>query len=239
MYYEGKFRDFMVGWLALQLDESADNRGEAEALMDAVVYAENDAAALAGVEEALGDWAAQTLWGLSQRWYDASVEMVRDTIEALRGSVQERLDDPAAFYLCFLVPFRYSFVPADFQEICWLFRVVYTTAAETALAPMGWRPYVVVEPSYEGESDIVLLAYPQEDAYARVFVLQDLYKAWHLRFASLEELARELLMLRQTIEKNAIMAILRYHLSQTLSELVGEGWDFEQAQGLLQAPRPP
>ena len=239
MYYEGKFRDFMVGWLALQLEKAADRGGEVRTLMDAVVYAENDAAALAGVEETLGDWAARTLWGLSQRWYNTTIEMVRDTIEALRGSVQERLDDPAAFYLCFLVPFRYSFVPADFQEICWLFRVFYTTAAETALAPMGWRPYVVVEPSYEGESDIVLLAYPQEDAYAKVFVLQDLYKAWHLRFTGLEELARELLMLRRVIEQNAIRAILNYRLSQTLSELAGEGWDFAETQGLLPACRPP
>jgi hypothetical protein len=237
MTYEGKFRDFMVGWLALQPEGPGDSRGKVKALMDAVVYAENDAAALAGVDEALGDWAARTLWGLSQRWYDTRVEMVRDTIEALRGSVQERLDDAAAFYLCFLVPFRYSLVPADFQEICWLFRVFYTTVAETVLGPMGWTPYVVVEPSYEGESDIVLLAYPQEEAYARVFVLQDLVKVWHLRFTGLEQLARELLILRQTIEKNATKAILLYRLAERLSELAGESRDFEQA--LLRACRPP
>ena len=116
-----------------------------------------------------------------------------------------------------------------------MFRVLYGAVAETVLAPMGWTAYVVVEPSAEGPSDILLLAHPRHDSQAKVFVLHDLYKVWHLRFASLEELAWELLMLRRTIEKNAIKAILHYRLTQTLSELLGESRDFDQAQALLQA----
>jgi hypothetical protein len=240
MYYEGKFRDFMAGWLALQLEESAVSSKEVEALYyDAVVFAENDAAAQAGVEEALGDWAARMLWCLSERWYDTTVEMAKGIIEALRESAQEYLGDPEEFYLFFLNPCKHRFVPADFPEICWMFRVLYSVAAETVLAPLGWKAYVVVEPSAEGASDIILLAHPKEESHAKVFVLHDLYKAWHLRFASLQELAEELLMLRQAIERCATEAILKYRLAKTVTEVLGEGWDFNQAEALFQAYRPP
>jgi hypothetical protein len=245
MYYEGKFRDFMAGWLALQLEGSAASRREVEALYyDAVVYADNDGAAFTEVEAVLGKWAARMLWNLSERCYDPSVEMARGIIEALRESVQEYSSDPTEFYLFFLNPFKDGCVPAGFEEaverkICWMFRVFYSTAGEMVLAPKGWEPYVVVEPSYEGASDVILLAHPKEETYDKVFVLQDWYKAWHLRFASLRELAEELLNLRQAIERCATEAILRYRLAKTVTEVLGEGWDFNQAEALFQAYRPP
>ena len=225
MTYPGKFRDFMVGWLALQLEELAVSSQEVEALYYSVVYAENDSMALAEVTQALGDWAARMLWVLSQRWYDTDVEMARGLIEAVRDYVQEYMGDSAEFYHFFLNPLTYSLVPADFREICWMLRVLYTTAGEAVLAPLGWKPYVAVEPSYEGESDIILLAYPEQDVDAKVFVLQDSYKAWHLRFASLQELAWELLALHQAIEKSATRAITRYRLTNMVIELPGQSAD--------------
>jgi hypothetical protein len=179
------------------------------------------------------------LWGLSERWYDTTVEMAKSIIQALRESIQDRARDPAEFYLFFLNPCKHRFVPADFPEICWMFRVLYSAAAETVLAPVGWKAYVVVEPSAEGASDIILLAHPQEDSHAKVFVLHDLCKVWHLRFASLRELAEELLILRQTIERCANEAILYYHLAKTVNEVLGEAWVVDQAKALFQAHRPP
>ncbi|MFQ5812040.1 MAG: hypothetical protein ACE5I2_02430 [Anaerolineae bacterium] len=227
MYYEGKFRDFMVGWLSLQLEEPGVDRDEIEALYEAVVYTEDDEMAFAAVERILGDWAARMLWGLSERWYDTTVEMARDLIEALRECVQEGLGDTTEFYLFFLNPFEDGCVPAGFgemveQQICWMFRAFYHTIGEMVLAPKGWEPYVVVEPSCEDASNIVVLAHPKEDFNSKVFVFQNWYGAWRLRFASLTELAEELLVLCQAIEQCATEAILHYNLAKTVTEVMSE-----------------
>ena len=152
MDYEGKFRDFMVGWLARQLKEPDTNREEIENLYEEVVDAENDGLALARVETALGKEPAQKLWDLSQQWHDPTVEQARQMIEALRGQVQGNFRDPAEFYLYFLNPFEEGCVPAGFEdrleeEIRWMFQVFYSAVGEAVLAPKGWEPDVVVEPS--------------------------------------------------------------------------------------------
>ena len=88
------------------------------------------------------------------------------------------------------------------QEICWMFRVFYSAASEVVLAPKGWEPDVVVEPSYEDSSNINVLAHPQADYFSKVFVCQNWHKAWHLHFDSLPELAEELLRQRRAIEQS-------------------------------------
>jgi hypothetical protein len=78
------------------------------------------------------------------------------------------------------------------QEICWMFRTFYETAGTVALADSGWTPSVVVEPSWEDASTIVVLAQSEEAPYHQVFLLQQWYKAWHFQFTTLEELAETL-----------------------------------------------
>ena len=227
MYYGGKCLDFMVEWLALQIEETEDNRDEVEALYEAVVHTASDGAACAGVERILGDWAARMLWGLSERWYDTTVEMARGLIEALRARVQESLGDTTEFYLFFLNPFEAGCVPAGFgemaeQQICWMLRVFYHTLGGTVLAPKGWEPYVVVEPSCEDASNIVVLAHPIEDFNRKVFVLQDWYEAGRLRFASLAQLAEELLTLHQAMEECVTEAVLCNGSASTVTGGMGE-----------------
>jgi hypothetical protein len=175
----------------------------------------------------LGDWAARTLRSMSERWYNTTVEMARDIIEALRELVWKDWGDPTEFYLFFLNPFKEGCVPAGYEEaveqtICWMFRVFYGTVGETVLSPKGWEPDVIVEPSYEDASNIILLAHPKGESYPKVFVLQDWYKAWHLQFDTLEELAEELLILRKALGRNATEAILHHRLALRATEVLGK-----------------
>lgn len=224
-YYEGKFRDFMVGWLALQLGNSEFNE-EVEALYYEVVDAENDSVAFAETIKVLGE-GAQMLWDLSQGWYDTTVEMAREMINELCESSIEDFGDASKFYLYFLNPFKEGCVPDGFEdnlerEICWMFRVFYESAAAGMLDAKGWEPYVIVEPSYESSSEIIVLAHPKEDSENKVFILQHWYKAWHLQFANLGELARELLILSESIKQCATKAILGYRLAETVTQIMGE-----------------
>jgi|GEM_PF-6762105 len=211
MDYEGKFRDFIVGWLANQVKEPDANREDLENLYDEVVDAENDRGALSRVEMALGKETAQKLRALSQQWHDPTVDQARPMIEALRERVQEETRDHTQFYLFFLNPFEDGCVPSGFedrleQEICWMFRVFYGTVSAVVLAAKGWEPEVIVEPSYEDTSNIIILAHPQAEFFSKVFVHQSWHKAWHLHFDSLPELAGELLRQHQAIEQTLTKA---------------------------------
>lgn len=222
-YYEGKFRDFMVGWLVLQLGRSELNE-EVEALYYEVVDAENDRAAFTETIKVLGE-GAQMLWDLSQGWYDTTVEMAREMIIELRERSIEDFGDASKFYLYFLNPFKEGCVPDGFEdnlerEICWMFRVFYESAAGGVLDAKGWEPYVIVEPSYENSSEI--LAHSKEDSESKVFILQHWYKAWHLQFANLAELAEELLILSENIKRCAAKAILGFRLAKTVTQIMGE-----------------
>jgi hypothetical protein len=242
MDYEGKFRDFMVGWLADRRKEPGINQEEVEALYDAVVEVVKDRAALLEVQGVLGHETAQKLWELSEAWHDPVVEKAGEMIAALREQVQADTRDHTQFYLFFLNPFEEGCVPSGFedrleQEICWMFRVFYSAVGEAVLAPHGWQPDVVVEPSYEDSSNITVLAHPREDYFSKVFVYQSWYKAWHLHFDSLAELAEELLRLRKAIEPAAPKAIQGYHLTQAAAEVKGAGGPTEnlaQSQALME-----
>lgn len=224
--YEGKFRDFLVGWLALQLNEPGINAKEIEDLYDAVVYAENDLLALAEVEKTLGE-DARMLWSLSEGWYDITVEIARAMIDELRQRSIEDFGDLTKFYLYFLNPFKEGCVPDGFEdnlerEICWMFRVFYESAGGGELDAKGWEPYVIVEPSYENSSAIIVLAHSKEDSENKVFILQHWYKAWHLQFANLAELAKELLILSEGIKQCAAKSILGYRLAKAVTQIMGE-----------------
>jgi hypothetical protein len=223
--YEGKFRDFMVGWLSLQLRKSELNE-EVEALYYAVVDAENDRAAFTETAKVLGE-GARMLWDLSRGWYDTTVEMAREMINELRERSIRDFGDVTKFYLYFLNPFKEGCVPGGFEdnlerEICWMFRVFYESAGGATLDPKGWEPYVIVEPSYEDASEIIVLAYPKADPENKVFILQRWYKAWNLRFDNLAELAEELLILREVIGHCANKAILGYRLAQAVAGVMSE-----------------
>ncbi|MCB0172892.1 MAG: hypothetical protein KDJ97_20340 [Anaerolineae bacterium] len=227
MTYDGKFRDFMVGWIAAQLNEPGRNRAALENLYEEVVDAENDARALLRVGQILGQEMAQRLWGLSEQWHDPTVEQARPMIEVLRQQVQEEEQDQTQFYRFFLNPFEDNCVPRGFEDsleqtICWMFRLFYRAVGEAVLAPLGWEASVVVEPYHEDASTIVILAHPQADSMSKVFVNQIGYKVWRLRFDRLSELAEELLRQRQAIERAAHQAIGGYHLAQTAIEVMGE-----------------
>lgn len=204
MNYDGKFRDFMAGWLALQSQVPGTDRSEVIALYHIIICAVSDTEALAEVQTVLGLWGAQLLWRLSQCWHEATVALAQDMIGDLRDWVEAETEDPAVFYLFFLNPFKEGCVPEGYEdqlerEIIWMFRVFYETAGAAALDPKGWAPYVVIEPSYQDASNIIVLAHPRADPYAKRFVLQQWYKAWHFQFNNLTELAEELLLLRQVI----------------------------------------
>lgn len=225
MHYGEKFRfrDFMVGWLVLQRDEPDVNNAEIEALYNAIVCAEDDQGAYTEVEKALSDWAARMLWGLSERWDDPTIALAEDLIEALRNRVSEDFEDPTIFYLFFLNPFKTGRVPDSFEEtieqtISWLFWVLYSAVADTVLIPYGWESYVVVEPSYEDVSNIIILAHPKQALADKVFILQNWYDAWNLRFESLTDLAEELLRLRQAIEQSTAKTLMEYGLVGMLTE---------------------
>ena len=225
MDYEGKFRDFMVGWLAQQVEQPQTQREEIEALYHAVVEADSDREAMAEIRQALGAETAQQLGNLSDQWRDPAVEQAQAMLQALRQAVREDSRDASEFYLFFLNPFEKGCVPDGFedrleQEICWMFRSLYRVAGEAALAPKGWEPYVVVEPSYEDASNIIVLAYPREEFESKVFLCQHWYKAWNVRFASLPELAQQLLHLRHIIEQAETLPILGHHLTRMLTELI-------------------
>jgi hypothetical protein len=204
MNYEGKFRDFMVGWLAQQPGKPAAHRSEVMSLYEAIADAATDAQAFEAVAAVLEPWGARWLWHLSHCWDDSTVALARELIETLRQQVQADTGDVSNFYLFFLNPFKEGCVPDGFEdnlerEICWMFRVFYETAGAAALEAKGWVPYVVIEPSWEDASNIIVLAHPQGDSFAKEFVLQHWYKAWHLQFNNLTELAEELLLVRQAI----------------------------------------
>lgn len=204
MNYDGKFRDFLVGWLALQPQVPGTGRSEVIALYEAIIFAESDEEALAEIKTALGPWGAQLLWRLSQSWDDTTVALAREMIDDLRDWVEAETEEPATFYLFFLNPFKEGCVPEGFEdhlerEICWMFRKFYEIAGTAALEAKGWAPYVVIEPSHQEASNIIVLAHPRAEPYAKQFVLQHWYKAWLLQFSNLTELAQELLLLRQVI----------------------------------------
>lgn len=228
MDYEGKFRDFMVGWLGQQLKQPETKREEVFDLYSVIVDAANDEQALAEVKDALGPETAQTVWDLSRQWHDPTVEQAKPVIETLRERVRDETQDHAQFYLFFLNPFEEGCVPSGFedrleQEIRWMFRVFYHTVGEAVLGSKGWVPDVVVEPSYEDASNIIVLAHPQENIFRKVFVCQKWHKAWHLHFDSLSELAEELVRQRQVIEHAATVPILGYYMTEMLTELIDQG----------------
>lgn len=238
MDYEGKFRDFMVGWLAQQAAQPETRREDMEALYQTMVEAESDREAVAEIRQALGAESAQNLWRTCEQWHDPAVEQAQPMLHSLRTAVQEDGREPGEFYLFFLNPFEDGCVPVCFADrleyqICWMFRVFYHIAAEAVLAPKGWLPDVVVEPAYENASNIIVLAYWQENVFSQVLVYQRWHKAWHLHFDSLPALAEELLRQRQAIEQRATLPILGYHLTQMLVELIDQmvqkpqGWGKE------------
>ena len=104
----------------------------------------------------------------------------------------------------------------------WMFRALYTAAGTDVLASYGWEVDVVVEPSYEDASYIVVLAHPQGEPDHRAFLFDQWYKAWHIRFANLHELAQELLTLRQMIEQSVREAIAGYRVIKTIREVMGQ-----------------
>lgn len=225
MDYDGKFRDFMVGWLAQQLESAETNRQAIETLYQAVIEAGSDMGARDEVRQVLGNETAHQVWNLSRQWHDPTVEQAGTMIAALRQRVWAETGDQTRFYLFFLNPFEEGCVPAGFEDrlepnICWMFRAFYHTVEEAVLAAKGWVPDVIVEPSYEDASDIIVLAHPRENSSNQVFVYQNWTKAWHLHFASLPELAEELLRQRQAVEQRATPAWLGYHLTRLLTGLV-------------------
>ena len=115
MDYEGKFRDFMVGWLARQLAEPGVNSQEVEMLYEAVVGTENDGKALIEVEKALGNKIAQALWDQGSQWHDPTVEKAWQMIGELRERSIKDFGDATKFYLFFLNPFKEGCVPAGFE----------------------------------------------------------------------------------------------------------------------------
>ena len=223
--YEGKFRDFMVGWLAEQLKQPELTRDQIEALYDGVTDADNDEMALTEVGTTLGSEIAARLLCLCRQWSDPTIDAARDMIEALRDRVQEDYHDQSDFYLFFLNPFKEGCVPDGFtdnleREIIWMFQTLYYAAGAVALEPYGWEPDVTVEPSYEDASFIVMLAHPKGEVGRRVFLFDQWYKAWHLRYANLTELAEALLSLREMVESCTLKAILGYHIAETVAEVL-------------------
>lgn len=227
MKYDGKFRDFVVGWIASCLDEPDCNREELENLYDEIVDAENDGVARDRVELTLGKALTQRLWNLSEQWRDPTVAQARRMIEAFRKRVQEETRDHTQFYLFFLNPFIEGCVPDGFtdnpeQEISWMFRTLYRIAAAVALEPYGWEPAVVVEPSCENASEIVVLAHPKGNYQTKVFLVHHQRKVWHVRFANLVELAEELLYVCQTVQHCAFTGILGYRVAETVAAVLME-----------------
>ena len=55
MTYEGQFRDFMVGWIASQLEQPEHNRKDLEALYNTVIDADSDVGALSEIEAMMGE----------------------------------------------------------------------------------------------------------------------------------------------------------------------------------------
>src|SRR5262245_35748926 len=205
MTYDGKFRDFMVGWLALQVKRPGAATAAIESLYEAIVSVENDKAALIEAEKRQGQL-AHRLWVLSERWYDPTIEAARPMIDQLRQHALADFGEALKFYLFFLNPFKLGCIPDGFEEnlereIGWMYRVFHE-AAGAGLAAKRWVPYVVVVPSYEDASEIIVLAYPQQDEDRKVFIGQFWHKAWNLRFSNLAELAQELLLIRDQIEHN-------------------------------------
>lgn len=232
MTYDGRFRDFVVGWITSRVDEPDCNREALENLYDEVVDAENDGVARGRVELALGKALTQRLWNLSEQWYDPTVARAGGMIEAFRKRVQEETRDHTQFYLFFLNPFIKGCVPDGFtdtleQEISWMFRTLYRTAAAVALEPYGWEPAVVVEPSCEGASEIVVLAHPKANYQAKVFLFHHQRKVWHVRFANLVELAEELLDVCQIVEHCAFTAILGHRVAETVAAVLAERDDVQ------------
>lgn len=225
MNYDGKFRDFMIGWLADQLDKSSLPRDQSEALYDQVTDADDDKLALLEVSQILGSDLAARLWCLSQLWQDPRLDQAQALLGALRDRVQEDYHDPPAFYLFFLNPFKTGCVPESFsdnleREIIWMFQTLYGSAADMALAAYGWRAEVVVEPSYDDASYITLLAHPQGEPDRRVFLFNEWRKAWQVRFCHLAELAHELTALQQRVEACAYQAILSYRVAEMMAEVL-------------------
>ncbi len=228
--YEGKFRDFMVGWLADHLERTVMTREEIAALYDIVAEAETDEAALAEVRQVLGQTVVRKLVTLSRQWRDPTIDTAREMIEALRDRVQEDDHDRPDFYYFFLNPFKQGCVPEGYaenleREIIWMFRTLYAAASAGALAPYGWEVEVVVEPSYEDASYIVVLAHQQAENQHRAFLMDQWSKAWHVRFANLHELAQALLTIRQKVEQSVGEAVLGYRLIKTITDVMGHAVD--------------
>jgi hypothetical protein len=103
--YEGKFRDFMVTWLARQRHPAEVPFSDLAEVYEAVAGADDDAQALTEVETRLGQWGAGLLGQMSQGWDDLPVGLARELLAALRRRVQaeSRADD--RFYLFFFNPF--------------------------------------------------------------------------------------------------------------------------------------
>lgn len=223
---EYRFRDFMVGWLAGQLRKQIIEAEMALALYEEVIEAEDDKASLAEVTNILGEGTAQDLWQQSQPETDPLEETARELVERLRDQVQADYHDLPDFYRFFLNPFKQSCVPQMYedrleQEIVWMFRTLYTAASAGVVASYGWTVDVVVEPSYEDASYIVVLAHAPGESQRRAFVMDRWHKAWHVRFANLYELVEQLETLRQKVAHSIQEAVLGYRVVKTITDVMG------------------
>ena len=223
------FRDFMVGWLADQQQVQTLTYETALTLYDAVIFATDEDEAFLEIAEELGPEQAQRLRGQSQQAQDDLIETASPLIERLREEVTAHRD-VSEFYQFFLNPFKDDCVPAGFEEdlhseICWMFQTLYNAAAADILEPQGWQPDVIVEPAHKYSSRIVVLAQSMTSTQDRTYLFARWHKAWQVRFASLYELAQQLLTLHRMVEQSLQEAILGYRVIKTVRDVMGQTTD--------------